>query len=325
MAKRERPVDPASHMSIKPVEGWVPHGPYGLQRFNDGPNGRLLRLDEVLHWMGHTLEWPRKKAIYAVFSHLIQLDEADPPHRRMLLYVIDRDDYAQPLLIGDKWNKRAHDLWADLPFAHGEATTYDAARQVADLWDECWPGYVQDTDAFYRTGWAAYCKRMKELAQRTESPSDWESAYRERYYVSLEGWIARCQQTVRSLSRLAVSFAVAHELWSWGTAINEAPASPFPLADWPALVAYRKVNTGSDWGLGNQIAVARTELGRLLHDGVSKSNALKSMAKEVGLGSRQAMDKVFSAERMRAPKAVASTSPAATVVRDGRKVANGTQ
>lgn len=310
--------DPIS--TIKPPEGinWEPQGPYGLQRFKEGEDGRLLRVGEALHWMGHKLEWPRKKALYAVFSHLVQLDEADLPHRRMVLYVINDDDYAQPLAIGDKLNPKTKSLWGELSYSYPDASSWGTVREIADTWEESWPGYVSHTDDFYRVGWIEYCKQMKGLA-RSSGAADWEEIYRTRYFMSLDGWVKRCAKFMHSFGRLAVPFAVANELWSWGTVVEEASASPFPLADWPALVAYRRANSGGDWGLGNQIAVARTELGRLVHEGASKSNALTAMANEVGLGSRQAMDKVLSAERKRANKAASAST--VTKVQDGRKAA----
>lgn len=105
---------------------------------------------------------------------------------------------------------------------------------------------------------------------------------------------------------------------------QEAGSSPFLLADWPALVAYRKANKGKDWGAGNQLEIGRAELERRTAGGkATESNALEAMAKELGMKGREALRKALKtseSDRKRAKKkeTVAAT-PSVTKVRDGRK------
>lgn len=118
---------------------------------------------------------------------------------------------------------------------------------------------------------------------------------------------------------MAVDFATAHALWGWGTATAaavQAPAPSLPVADWPALVTYRKAHRLSPWTL-DQRTVAKARFDQHAKAG-TKVATLQDMARELGI-CRQALDKALHAERKR-PEAPAP-APAATVVRDGRKVA----
>lgn len=316
MGRQESQAGTEPLSDIAPLDGWEPQGPYGLQRFNGSPGGRLLRLDEVLYWMGHALEWPRRKAIYAVFSHLIQLDEADPPHQRMVLYIVNGEGYAEPLAVGDKLNPKARDFWGKLSYEHPGELSYGVAREIAELWQESWPGYSQHTDEFYRVGWMEYCKHAKKAAVARDGAIQGEEEYRTRYHMSLEEWKQRCAKAVFLLGRVAVPFSVAHELWGWGTLVKEAPASPFPLADWQDLLAYRNANPGVGWDSGNQIAVGKTELESRRKDGKTESTALAEMAGELSKGSRQSLRKALFSVRKRTKKAVPDL--AVTEVRDGK-------
>lgn len=239
----------AGSVEIKPEEGFEVVGPYGLQRCGPGVNDRLLRLDEALHWMAFKKEWPRDKSVYAVFSPLIQWDEADSPYRRQVLYLLNHEGYAYPLSLGDKLNPAAVDVWGDMSFSYGHTYSMGTVREMADVWAESWPGYVANADPFYRAGWVEYCKAMKRVAKANELPSLWEEKYREDYYINLGDWKERCQRFVRSLSRLAVPVSVAYELWGWGRAVaavqsdvvaDTAPAIEVQdVIDWPSLVRYR--------------------------------------------------------------------------------------
>lgn len=237
---------------IEPENGFEVVGPYGLQRCGAGVNERLLRLDEALRWMTYTKEWPKDKSMYAVFSPLIQWDEADSQYRRQVLYVLNHEGYAYPLSLGEKLTPAAADVWGDMPFSYSHTYSMGTVREIADTWRDSWPGYVANTDPFYRAGWVKYCKAMKDLARANELPRLWEDKYREDYYINLGEWTERCKRFVRSLSRLAVPVSVAHELWGWGRVTadvaqsNEVAVAAPALAieaqyvtDWPSLVQYR--------------------------------------------------------------------------------------
>lgn len=130
---------------------------------------------------------------------------------------------------------------------------------------------------------------------------------------------------LHALESAAVRMDVAHALWGWGTVAapgTAADASPDALADWPALVAYRKANRGKDWGRGKQLAIARAELERRTADGkTTESDALEVMAKELGAKGRETLRKALktnAGDRMRVKKATPAAT--ATTGRDGKAV-----
>lgn len=143
----------------------------------------------------------------------------------------------------------------------------------------------------------------------------------------INGWLGEYAGYGGQFARVdavCVRAADAAQLWGWGTVANEVAASDFPLADWPALVAYRKANRGRDWGAGNQLDIAEAELGRRTAKGnATESDALEAMAMELGMRGREALRKVIKnsvSDRKRANRA--KPAPAVTVVRDGRQVVN---
>lgn len=321
---------------IVPLDGWCVDSGLGLQRFDDTSAGSLVRLDEALHWLMHGREWPRGKAVYAVFSPLVQWDEADGQARRQVLYVLNHQDYAYPLSLGDRLNPRAADVWGDLAFSFSNTYSQGTVREVADLWDASWPGYSHDSQRFYREGWVSYCKTMKGLAQTAVGVVSWEDEYRKRYYMDLGAWKERCKKAVQSLRRLAVPIGVAHELWGYGhvqkpaAAVSALSAAPdvvevFPLKDFPALVAYRKENAGAVWTLGNQLEIGRAEFARRTATGLGKVVVLDAMHEEMGgkpNTGRVALNKTLFGERKRlagvGPREV-DTGGGATLVRSGKR------
>lgn len=237
---------------VEPEDGYDVHSPHGLLSYGSGLSSRLLRLVDVFEWM-RCKELPRKKVLDAIFSPLVQLDEADGGYRRQELYVVNGEDYAHPLSLGDRLNPKARAVWDELEFAYQHTYSMGVVRQVAEKWEESWPGYVGDPGPFYRDGWVQHCKAMKILAQSNYGPKGWEEEYRSRYYLTQEEWISRCKGYVRLLSRLAVPLSLAHELWGWGhaavavaqlDAAADAPAAPaigaLDVTDWPSLVRYRQ-------------------------------------------------------------------------------------
>jgi hypothetical protein len=183
------------------------------------------------------------------------------------------------------------------------------------------PPQVANARAAARDIKASWLMAPRDLARLVNTPG-----FTAEYDETKESPFEFSERTDRSggPKDLAVPFAVAHALWGWGTVVEVAPASPFPLADWSSLVVYRKANPGSDWGLGNQVAVGKTELELRKKGGKTQSDALTDMALEVGLKTRQAMHNALYRDRKRAKKnerAVAAQS--STQVRDGKRHAKG--
>jgi hypothetical protein len=106
-----------------------------------------------------------------------------------------------------------------------------------------------------------------------------------RKYWCTEAGAPRGWHGQHTIEPLAVPVAKAHELWSWG----EAPASLFPLADWPALVAYRLANPNASWAGGNQIELGVAEFQARGGDQPNRrSPVLEEMALELRI-SRQSL------------------------------------
>lgn len=110
-------------------------------------------------------------------------------------------------------------------------------------------------------------------------------------------------------SRLAVSESDAAEVWGWGSAAahtdDAAPVSPFPLADFDALVTYRKAQKAANlaagkpdktipWTDGNQLELLRGEYARR----GGHSGAAVPIAKALGT-TRQAVVAALEKERKR--------------------------
>lgn len=213
---------------VEPEDGYDAHSPHGLLSSGPGPSNRLLCLADVFEWM-RGKELPRKAVVNAVLAPLVQLDEADGGYRRQELYVVNGEDYAYPLSIGERLNPKARVVWDELDFAYHNTYSMGVVREIADLWDASWPGYVKDPSQFYQDGWIRYCKVMKSLALSSHGPGCWEEEYRDRYCMSLDEWKDRCKRAVRFLSLIAVPLSVAHELWGWGS-VADAVESTSPVA-----------------------------------------------------------------------------------------------
>ena len=100
---------------------------------------------------------------------------------------------------------------------------------------------------------------------------------------------------------IAVRIADAARIWGWGCdPAAEVSESMFPLADWPALVAYRLANPRVSWADGNQIEVGRAEFARRGATPGRKTAVLEAMAGELGI-FRQGLSDALFGERKRKP------------------------
>ncbi|HRP21582.1 MAG TPA: hypothetical protein PK925_13230 [Alicycliphilus sp.] len=186
----------------------------------------------------------------------------------------------------------------------------DYARQIRA--DDCFSGKRSFWEQFAQDDSAASCGLLGLL-------------YAMREHWGTDG-LPDADQVQRmglqALESAAVRMDVAYALWGWGAVAvpaTAADASPDALADWPALMAYRKANRGKDWGRGKQLAIARAELERRTADGkTTESDALEVMAKELGAKGRETLRKALktkAGDRMRVKKATPAAT-AATAVRD---------
>lgn len=282
-------------------------GPYGLQRFGPAPEARLVCLDQVLDWLCLVKEMPQRRALRMVFGRLIELDEADAPCRKTVLYVINCQDYAVPLEQKGLLNPLARDVWSELDFAYEGLMAQGTVREIADRWEESWPGYVTDAAKFYQQGWVRYCKAFQYVAQREYGPHRWHEEYRKRCYITQEDWRERCQACMKAFRLLAVPLSVANELWGWGRTVEvvaqtdaqaapSATAAPLTAEDvktFPDLVQYRqrlaggqKLKTAPPWP-AHHVALFAERLQQECEQGRERG-AVERIAVEL-LATRQAL------------------------------------
>jgi hypothetical protein len=161
-----------------------------------------------------------------------------------------------------------------------------------------------------------------------------ESRFSGRNYMieaaDFAAWLASQGETPSK--HIAAWFTVRGVAWSHvGTDATAAGTSSFPLADFAALVAYRKANTkgegkgkkGPSWALGNQIDVAKAELILRVGTGITESDALNAMGRALGIGGaepRTPLKKALYGERKRSrSKEKAYPLPSVAQTRDGKK------
>jgi len=120
-------------------------------------------------------------------------------------------------------------------------------------------------------------------------------------------------------TRLAVSVAKAQELWGWGSAAPATTevASPFPLADYAALIKYRAAHPGTSWATGlsgdNQIELAKAEFKRQGGETYGqKRKVLTKMAKELGTRAQSLERALFAERKSQTKQAKASPLPSAS-------------
>ncbi|NUN62076.1 MAG: hypothetical protein HUU13_13510 [Burkholderiaceae bacterium] len=289
---------PGSAETIVPPEGWRVQSPLGVLKTNTGV--RLARLEDVHAWLMQRDGMSSASAVARVFgafaadTNSAMGMEHGAEKVRESLHILDLSHDAEPVR-----------GWAARHFL----------REVAELIP-----YVPH-HRFDRGTAAALMYALGLIAGEIWAPHDVEIDLNDRLEgYCAEGYFPTVVKAREILGRFAVPFAAAHALWGWGTVAEVAAVPAVPLADWPALVAYRKANRGSDWGIGNQIAVAAAECERRMEGRINqKSSVQEGMAKELGLKNRQALAKIFNAARMRANKAAPATP--VTKVKDGLKAA----
>jgi hypothetical protein len=231
---------------IIPDEKWQPQTRWGTLRHNDTPGGRLVRLADVVRCLMRAHELPFSEALERVCA---ELEGEAPP----LLYELNENGWAQAL---DKPSP-----WFDFPLPGDEALKglpphAAHARLVAKRMKGVW------------------LQAPRELARLVNSPG--HVVYRETKESPFE--FSERQTATGGAITEAVPFAVAHALWGWGSdAAPDAgavPALPFPLADFAALVAYRKAQKAANvaagkpyktipWTYGGQLDLLRDEYARL--------------------------------------------------------------
>lgn len=100
LAKADKAKGQASkpaQQAITPPDGWELESRFGFMAFDDTPAGRLVRLADVLHWLGKTRSLPRIVA-------LEEMCKAMPLDVVSWLYWVQPGDYAKPMPVGFMWS-----------------------------------------------------------------------------------------------------------------------------------------------------------------------------------------------------------------------------
>lgn len=121
------------------------------------------------------------------------------------------------------------------------------------------------------------------------------------------------------LSSIAVRVSAVQALWGWGSVgqVITAAISPFPLADWVALVEYRKGHPGTSWADGNQIGIAMAKFREFGgNEPGKKFAALGTMAQCLGMGAKP-LGRALFGERKR--KSTASQGQTVHQIVGGRR------
>ena len=250
---------------------------YGVLRIKAGPGGGAVRLATLVRDLMERHQMARAEAVWA---HLLPpLHEPNAP----ALYLLQPGGNALPL--GDR-------EWFDTPDGN-PGKKPQAGRVVRSRGIGYAPTNIPMADSVGRglVGALAWLNRV------WGNPAYADAVCMDALYLSAVA------------SRLAVSELDAAEVWGWGSAAAHAddagPVSPFPLADFEALVTYRKAQKAANvaagkphktipWTDGNQLDLLRGEYARLGgHPG-----AAVSIAKDLGT-TRQAVVAALEKERKR--------------------------
>ena len=263
-------------------EGWALHSSFGVLKTNTGT--KLARLEDVHAWLMRAKGIPSASAAARVFS-VFTSDAGSAlglkhgaARVRSFLHVTDLSEYPDSVqsFAGRQFMDEAAEWMPYVPHHHFEKGTKEAViYALGVLAGEVWAPHSGDMDLNDRLD--GYCP---------------------------EGYFPSAERSRAMLGRLAVPFAMAHALWGWGTvarpAVVAAPASPFLLADFAALVAYRKTQKATNaaagkpgknipWGDGKQLDVLHAEYTRL----GATTAAAESMGKSLGC-TRQAVESALN-------------------------------
>ena len=100
--------------------------------------------------------------------------------------------------------------------------------------------------------------------------------------------------------------------WAAAIAAPGEKASPFPLADWAALVSYRRANPRTSWAVGNQIAIVKDEFQRLGgNQPGQKRKTLTTLAQQLDMTSQPLERAVWGDRKRKAAHVGAAPLPAA--------------
>lgn len=254
-------------LHIDPLNGWQPHSPYGLQRFKDGPDGRVVRLADVVRWLMQAREMSFASAVRAVCA---PLEGNAPP----LVYRLDPVEDAKAEDEPSKW----------LRFFSG-------TEDLEEL-----PPRVARARLAARDMKASWLMKPHELVRLVNVPGG-STEYDETKETPFE--FSERSDRVGGPCTLAVSFAEAHALWGWGTVTvpDAAPAPADPLAalgaelrqDFDAVCKRRESSRGAKNGAREAWLDADVETVRKVKEALGRTGA-KTMASLLGMSADSVRD-----------------------------------
>lgn len=269
-------------LHIDPPSGWQPHSPYGLQRFKDGPDGRVVRLADVVRWLMQAREMSFASAVRVVCA---PLEGNAPP----LVYRLDPVEDAKAEDEPCKW----------LRFFSG-------TEDLEEL-----PPRVARARLAARDMKASWLMKPYELARLVNTPGchvEYDETKETPFEFSERG------DRTGGPCTLAVSFAVAHELWGWGTIVDAAadkaaaPAGQLgrgDVTDFDTLCRYLapyKGRDGSEWPSWEVEWVGYVRAAVKAHDAANGRGGKAAVGRALGMKSQgQGVTELF--KRFPEPKA----------------------
>lgn len=267
---------------VEPLESWSPNSRYGIQRLDDTPAGRLVRLEDVAVWLAQIK--PRKEVIFELFFPLI----ASARHA-VSLCLLNAESYAIPMIARDRVNPAAAGFWQFLPSVDSDSLSEVLTRAIREGWERAWPGL---SDPATDPDWIA-----KRAIARNKERKEMMRLHRLGLVTDPEPepWPAD-DFLMQQLRRLAVPVSKAYELWGWGRVPAEvvqlvpapAPASdlePEPITTYERLRAFRVANPGAPWTDDMHALLVSEEARRKSRPGVV--GVRKALGAELGCSDKR--------------------------------------
>jgi len=199
--RKTRPPNPATATSasnvvplresvpvIEPEEGWSVYWKECLLRTNGAPEGKLVRLADVVRWLMKKQEFPLGRAVNQVCE---ELERASPPPLFNISSPDDGSDgYARLAFSEDEspWERFIRFTPEEARLPRMQRLYARQAKALRDVW----------------------LMRRHDLARLVNTPGE-EAVYDERQ-TAFE-W---SESRLSVEGRVAVTFADAHRLWGWG-------------------------------------------------------------------------------------------------------------
>lgn len=196
---------PGAVALVEPVEGWALHTRHGTLRCDASPDGRLVRLADVVRWFVEKHELPFAVAVEKVMAGITTETIQD-------FFYLDGDDggYATSVMVPSAFDQF-------LPYPLGREDDTEEEKKVYHL-------------QRLRNSWLLPAWELSrfdaEFNSETQTPFE--------YLDAKKG----------GSSIYAIRMSLAHRLWGWGAVAQASKAAslePSQVQTFAELVAYRKL------------------------------------------------------------------------------------